>query len=546
MSTDTLDENETKGGASSLTQSKLPYGGGRLLVKGVTFPAPNTTAKSLDGASTHVVALSTNIVKEEEVRGDNSQEIAEKAGSATLVVSPVGEKEEIVPPISTVEESSPLPLQTSEEITSTPPIILPKIANEKLTQEIKHSLVALSLLELLRTSFEKEYDAKIATSQGSQRALLESARNISLGSLSEKERTVFSLAFLMACLSRSGATIIETALILSRKERKGSIAFIKEKIGFKKSAWESLSKKKLAPSAAITLGLAPLISMEILLDIIGDEGFDTKKEGQEIKTETAKDKIILEKSPADKVTAGEDIHTIVRDELLKQVDNVPFTEMRDPLSPFNKKVAWAIEEIQKNVRAYGIEGSIKMLAPGSPVDRKSIAELLKQAPGHDPSVEEKKGKPYTKEDVGSEAIAQGLNTLNTLSGGTMATGRKDETSKEDSKLETSSAVNDAHADEVTVIFLDDNFVKVIKLICKVNDTTALETTFKKYAGVTIKEFKNKLSEEGPIITAEMTTFLTWAKNSYLKDKVALFDNLTLVYVLATIEKGVSGTKTTSK
>jgi hypothetical protein len=375
---------------------------------------------------------------------------------------------------------------------------------------------------------------------------LESARNINLNSLSEKERTVFSLAFLMACLSRSGATIVETALILSRKERKSSIAFIKEKIGFKKSAWGSISRKKLGPSAATTIGLAPLISMEVLLDVISGDGFDTEKKGQEIKMESAKDKITPEQSPVDKVMAGEDIHTIVRDELLKQVGNVPFTEIRDPLNPFNKKVEWAIEEIQKNVRAYGIEGSIKMIAPGSPIDRKSIASLLRQTPSHDPSAEEKGGKPYTKEDVGSEAVAQELNTLNTLSGGAMATGRKDEASEEGSKVDSSSAVNDIQADEVTAIFLDDNFVKVIKLICKVNDTTALEASFKKYASFTLKEFKNKLPEEGPLITAEMTTFLTWAKNSYLKDKVNIFDDLTLIHVLTAIEKGVSGTKTTSK
>lgn len=561
----TLTSNDEEGGgevATNSLNSRLPYGGGRLLVKGSPLStAVETTTSEI--VVSPVPVIETALVSETETANTispNTEEVTplhiddtplEPAPKESVPLEPAvtpPSEHPLTSPISPVL-AEPLPRddvkQVIESVSPQIDLILPRIAREKGMEEMKHSLAALSILEKMRATFERENAERIASAAGAKKALLANTNTINLSDLEEKDATIFSLAFLTACLARSGTTITETGLILSRVKRSGSVPFIEEKIGFKKATWDNASRRKMGEDANSTIALAPLISMEILLSLVKEEQVEPPKET--LSTSAAIS--VAVETPAsqseaqpDVVAVGEDINTIVRDELLKQVGNVTPVEMRDPLSSFNQKIKWAIDEIQKDVRAYGIEGGIKLLTRGSPIYRNKIGELLKHAPDQKPPEEKGVEPPYKKEDVGSAALASELNTLNTLSGGTMATGRKDEGGEIAPMVEsTSSAVNDAHGDEVSVIFLDDNFVKIIKLICKVTDATALEATFKKYASLTIKDFLLKLPEEGSLIAGEMTTFLNWSKNSYLKDKVALFDNLTLIYILTTIERGVSGT-----
>ncbi len=519
----TLNDNQTDEGGSML-QSKLPYGGGRLLSRPVITiqnEAPSDTPKQEALESNEIVDASTGVA---EITSDLTSPVIEKSlknEGATEAKKDEALSDPIVP-------------------------LLPKMEREKKLRGMKVSMTALTILGSLKESAEKERGALITQSLGTRKILLQNADNIILQTLGEAERTVFSLAFLMACISRSGTTIIETGLILSRTERAASVPFITEKIGFKKNAWENATRRKMESGPASALALAPLISMEVLLSLVDGKGIRAKSGVDKI---TAKDEqghqeyeVVSEQKNLGVVAVGEDINTIVRDEITKQDPGISPLELRDSKSFFNKKIKWAIEEIQKDVRAYGIAGSITMLAHGSSVNREAIAQLVKRAPSFTILPLSQKAKPYTKENVGSGRVAEELNTLNILSGGVMATGRADVVEKAETRMsDEPSAVNDAHGDEVTTIFLDDNFVKIIKLICKVNDTTSLELTFKKYASSTVKQFTDKLKGEDPLIAAEMSMFLTWAKNSYLKDRAALFESLTLVYILTVIEKGISGT-----
>lgn len=397
--------------------------------------------------------------------------------------------------------------------------------------------LGLAMLEIVAKLHKDQDDFFVTKERGSFGTVLKLIQRreaVSLSFMEPKEKMSFCLAFLTAAISRSSATLLETSFLMIPSSHSPE-AFISGLISFKKDDWEEMRAGGLPDETSAILALAPLLTLLSLQDI-----FSRKNGTNSVASPEKKGELLTTENTQDIVQVGEDIWTVVRDQLKKILPETTDSEIQDKESTFNALIKTAVDEIQKNGRVYGIEGGVRILIAGNIINRKAIYDLLIDiqkriaSVSHPPKVEK-----YTMAATGSALLANELNALQSIAGGVGIAAPLTQTQTTPPE-NTMSAVDEFNGDTVKKIFLDDAFVKIVKLVCKVGDTTNIETCFRKYASLTMKDFAIALQKEEPLIQSEVASFINWAKNSYLKEKIPVLNNMTLLLVLTLVERGVSG------
>ncbi len=457
------------------------------------------------------------------------------APDETLAVT-VGDTEKLVVESLKEEVSAEKEEKESETIRE---ISVPQVEEQKAVKNVELGLHMIDALGILKKKDDELFSLKELDVSPAVRTLMKRRGEIALTMFPQKEKLAFCLTFLTAVISRSSLTLVETSFLV-RPQKEDPLPFLDKLISVKQAAWDEMKGVSSPDETAAILALAPLLTLYSLRD-----AFYLAMGGVAVAVNNTVGKDIEITKSADTenvIQVGEDIWTVTRDQLKKILPNTSEEEIRDKESSFNALIKAAVEEIHKNGRAYGIEGGVRMLIAGTTINRKAIYELLLDIQKRGAFVVPPKVEKYTAEGTGNALIAGELNALQSITGGTgiAAPLPKSAVSEPES---TMSAVDESNGDAVKTIFMDDPFVRIVKLICKVDDITNLENCFKKHASLTMKDFNAALLHEEPLIQSEVASFLTWAKNSYLKEKIPVLNSMTLLLVLTTVERGVGGALT---
>lgn len=477
-------------------------------------------------------AQKTNLEPEETSLPKNDSTVTQvnEEAQASVQLTADGEKPEEVEVTASKDEQKiahlPLPDETAENTTQKKE----ESTLSPVAKRVNYGMKTLATIKAMKKQLEAELSRTTREATDTNKKLLERISFINLYNFQEKQRAAFSLAFLTAVISRSGTTVLEASVIFSQKNKEFCLPLITSLTAHQEEVWIELKKKGLLSKGEEIFALAPLLTLETLSLL-----FDTLTlpEKKDISVRVSQG-ILVPKEDDGKVKVGEDVWTIVRDELKKTLKTTALEDITDKNTSFNKIKAAAVAEIQKNPRNYGIDGGVRTLTPGSNVDRATVLKLVEQISS---TWGDEENKDSTKEALTSaqEPVALITPTMDSIKNNTPTT--EVETSEQNSG---NRELIDPNENTINAIFLDEAFTKIVKMICKVEDVGNIEMIFKKYASLDIKNVLAALDSEDPLTKDEVTTFINWAKNSYLKNKSDSFESLTFIDVLNTVERGVSG------